>query len=137
MAVSPTAPAVTHPSPPVVATPPVPASPPPVAPPPAAEARTGHPLAIAFRNLDKAWSFAHTAAFGAVGLVIFLLAGLRRAWLPVTGLAVLSEVIPNLQRQEFHADDAEDFAANLLGVLLAAATVAVVEFFQRRKKHVE
>lgn len=91
--------------------------------PPPPGSGSDHGLAKLFRKIDRDWRFAHIAAFCGVGLALFTLAGLRHAWPAATALALLSECIPNLLGQEFHADDAVDLAANLAGLALAAAGV--------------
>ena len=78
-----------------------------------------HSIAHKFRQLDQEWRFGHAAAFFGVGIAIFVLAGLRHSWHLVTTLAVLSEVVPNILRQEFMPDDQVDLIANLAGVALA------------------
>ncbi len=88
------------------------------------DTRTDHPIARAFRDLDNDLSCAHVAAFGAFGLALFSLAGLRAAWPLAAGMALLSEMVPNLLRQEFKADDAMDLLANFSGLILAALLMA-------------
>jgi hypothetical protein len=80
-------------------------------------------MAKLFRKIDHDWRFAHVAAFCGVGLVLFTLAGLRESWHLAVLLAGLSEVVPNLQLQAFHADDAVDLIANFAGLGLATGLV--------------
>ena len=91
--------------------------------PPPPESRPDHGLARLFRRVDHDWRFAHVAAFCGVGLALFTLAGLRNAWHLAVLLASLSEVVPNLQLQDFEADDAVDLIANFAGLGLAAGRV--------------
>lgn len=84
------------------------------------ESRSDHGLAKLFRKIDHDWRFAHVAAFCGVGLALFTLAGLRESWHLAVLLAGLSEVVPNLQLQDFQADDAVDLIANFAGLGLAA-----------------
>ncbi len=93
------------------------------APPVIHDDRADNVAAGAIRKIDQDFPFAHVAAFFAVGLAVFAVAGVRDAWPLATGLAVLSEVVPNLLRREFMADDAADLVANLTGLALGALLV--------------
>lgn len=123
---------VPSPAPAVAAVAPVPPRPQP--PPPSVEVagRIDHPAAGVFRRIDRDLPLAHVIAFAALGLVAGTLAGCTPVWLAVGGMAVLSEVLPNLLRQDFQADDAVDLAANLAGLLIAAAVIAAATRIRRR-----
>jgi hypothetical protein len=112
-------------------------APPPLPPqlePPPDDPRAGHGLARAFRKLDENWRFAHVAAFGGFGLVLFALAGLRAGWPAAAALGLLSEIVPNLLRREFRGDDAVDLVANFAGLGLAAAMVHLAGIFRARRR---
>jgi hypothetical protein len=115
---------------------PVPARRPVAAPAPVPDAmvRTDHPAAGVFRRIDRDLPLAHVFAFAGFGLAAGIFAGCGPIWLAVAAMAVLSEVVPNLLRQDFQADDAVDLAANLAGVLIAAAVITAASRIRRRAR---
>jgi hypothetical protein len=120
----PAAPAVARPSPPA----------PPVAAAPQQARRATHPAADVVRKVDHDFPLAHVVVFLALGLATSLLAGARRGWRWALPVALLSEVLPNLLRQDFQRDDLLDLAGNLAGVAVATVAALAAATWVRRRK---
>lgn len=96
--------------------------------------RTSHAFYKFLRNFGRAFPLAHLTLFTAITLLILTLTGDRRQWRLPFALAILSELIPELNDHLGDWGDINDLLQNITGVGLGLLLWKRIPFLQRTEK---